>query len=307
MKEQLLIRFRSIQKGSLSGQFLQIQQTSSAEEYRNLFVNWLPLYRIFRRKFWKKLLLEGCYQEVEFCRLVRFSQMMQYAQMVENREILRKEANLPRYNRGKFPYYPYVHTKSNATNNYQKNRGNVVFSIRTITLRGSTTNENKKERPSKRLSDVEFQAKREKGLCFKCDEKYCSGHKCKAKEIRELRMFVIRADNVEEEIIEEDVYEQRELCTMELKSEIEGVVELCINSVVGLTNPGAMKVRGKIQGREVIVLIDCGATHNFISDKLVLMLKLNTKDTSNYGVIFGSGTAIKGRGICEKVEVDLDG
>ena len=59
--------------------------------------------------------------------------MMQYAQMVENREILRKEANLPRYNRGKFPYYPYVHTKSNATNNYQKNRGNVVFSIRTIT------------------------------------------------------------------------------------------------------------------------------------------------------------------------------
>ena len=94
---------------------------------------------------------------------------------------------------------------------------------------------------------------------------------------------------------------------MELKSKIEGVVELCINSMVGLMNPGTMKVRGKIQGREVIVLIDCGATHNFISDKLVAMLKLNTKETSNYGVILGSETAIKGKGICERVEVDLDG
>ena len=124
--------------------------------------------------------------------------MMQYAQMVENREILRREANLPGYVGTKFPNYPYVHTKSNATNNYHENRGNTVFMIRTITLRRSTTNENKKEGPSKRLSDAEFQARRENGLCFKCDEKYYSGHKCKAKETRELRMFLVRADNVEE-------------------------------------------------------------------------------------------------------------
>ena len=232
---------------------------------------------------------------------------MQYAQKVEFREILKREANLSGYARAKFSNYPYVQTKPNTANNYQENRGNTVFPIKTITMRGSTTNENKKEGPSNRLSDAEFQAKREKGLCFKCDEKYYSGHKCKAKEIRELRMFVVRADNVEEKIIEEDIYEQNELCTMELNIEIEGVVELCINSVVGLTNPGTMKVRGKIQGREVIVLIDCGATHNFISDKLVAMLKLNTKETSNYGVILGSETAIKGKGICERVEVDLDG
>ena len=47
--------------------------------------------------------------------------------------------------------------------------------------------------------------------------------------------------------------------------EIEGgmniVVELSINSVVGLTNPVTMKVRGNIFGEEVVVLIDCGVTH----------------------------------------------
>ena len=86
---------------------------------------------------------------------------------------------------------------------------------------------------------------------------------------------------------------------------INSVVELSINTVVGLSNLGTMKVKGKIQGREVIVLIDCGATHNFISEGLVEELQINTKITSNYGVILGSGTAIKGKGICEAIEIWL--
>ena len=94
---------------------------------------------------------------------------------------------------------------------------------------------------------------------------------------------------------------------MEVQNDIEGVVELCIKSVVGLTNVGTMKIRGEIQGKEVIVLVDCGATHNFISDKLVATLQLPTKDTSNYGVILGSGTAIKGKGVCEQVKLNLNG
>ena len=120
-------------------------------------------------------------------------------------------------------------------------------------------------------------------------------------------MFVVRVDNVEEEITEEDEYEQKELRAIELKGDIEVVVELCINSVVGQTNPGTIKIRGMIQGKEVIMLVDCGATHNFISEKLVTMLKLPTRDTSNYGVILGSRTAIKGKGVCENVEVILNG
>lgn len=128
--------------------------------------------------------------------------------------------------------------------------------------------ENKKEGPSKILSDTEFQAKREKGLCFKCDKKYHSRHKCKEREQRELRMFVVRPENTEEKIIEEDGYEQ-ELNLIELREEVEAVVELSINSVVGLSNLSTLKVKGRIHGEVVVVLIDCGAMHNLISKKLV--------------------------------------
>ncbi|TYK02772.1 ty3-gypsy retrotransposon protein [Cucumis melo var. makuwa] len=84
--------------------------------------------------------------------------------------------------------------------------------------------------------------------------------------------------------------------------EDQAIVELSIKSVVGLSNPGTMKVRGNIKGKEVVILIDCGATNNFILEKLVNKLQMATKDTSHYGVILGSRTTIKGKGICEAVE-----
>ncbi|KAA0033983.1 ty3-gypsy retrotransposon protein [Cucumis melo var. makuwa] len=236
---------------------------------------------------------------------VGLPQMMRLAQKAEIEEIIRKEANLSGYLGGKYLYNPANYNKPNNGSNSNEGKAGGTIPMRTITLRSSANGELKKEGPSKRLSDTEFKAKREKGLCFKCDEKYYSGHKCKEIEHGELRMFMVRADNVEEEIIEEDYYEQKELNMFEMEGGVNAVVELSINSVVGLTNPGAIKVRGIIHGEEVVFLIDCGATHNFISDKLVNDLKLHTNETSHYGVILESGTAIKGKGVYENVDAIL--
>ena len=56
----------------------------------------------------------------------------------------------------------------------------------------------------------------------------------------------------------------------EVAGEVE-VVELSLNSVVGLSEP-RIKLRGEIQGKKVVVLIDCRATHNFISKPVVELL-----------------------------------
>ena len=94
---------------------------------------------------------------------------------------------------------------------------------------------------------------------------------------------------------------------VKIAPEDQAIVELSINSVVGLTNPGTMKVRGKIKDREVIILIDYGVIHNFISNKVVQELSLPTKTTSHYRVILGSGAAVKGKGVCEDIELKLEG
>ncbi|KAA0033393.1 peroxidase 64 [Cucumis melo var. makuwa] len=135
-----------------------------------------------------------------------------------------------------------------------------------------------KEANYRRLPDAEFQARKEKGLCFRCNEKYSTDHKCKMKELHELRMFVVTGENEEYEIVEEKETTEKQLATLE--------------------------VRGKLLNKEIIVMIDCEATHNFISEKLVKTLRLSTKETAHYGVILGSGT-IQGKGVCEAVEIQL--
>lgn len=66
-----------------------------------------------------------------------------------------------------------------------------------------------------------------------------------------------------------------------------------MNLVVGLTPPQTMKVKGKIIGQSVVVLIDCGATHNFISTKLVQRLGLPKITTTGYLVIMGRALPFK--------------
>ncbi|KAA0054240.1 peroxidase 64 [Cucumis melo var. makuwa] len=186
--------------------------------------------------------------EVECWEPVGLAQMMKLAQHLENKELMRREAGLKKNIEGE-------------------------------TRRGG---------PTKRLSDAEFQARKEKGLCF-CCERYHTGHCCKVKEQREFRVLVVRENEEEVEIFEEDDHEEEtKMKMLEVEKGVKPVVELSINSVVGLSKPGTMKMKGKIDEEAVIVLIDCGEMHNFISEKLVTSLNLPMMETANYGVTLGS-------------------
>ena len=118
----------------------------------------------------------------------------------------------------------------------------------TITLRGVAGEINRREGPSRWLSDAEFQARHEKGLYFGCEEKFYAGHRCRVKDQKELRVLIVQADGEELEVEEEDDYtEEPEVKAIELDIERkEPVIELSLNLVVGLTNLGKIKIKGVI-------------------------------------------------------------
>lgn len=70
------------------------------------------------------------------------------------------------------------------------------------------------------------------------------------------------------------------------------VAELSANSVVGLSSPRRMKVRGEIGGIGVVVLFDSGATNNIISKRVVKSLRLKACETARYGVIVAGGVKV---------------
>ena len=80
--------------------------------------------------------------------------------------------------------------------------------------------------------DAEFQARREKGLCFCCEEKFCAGHRCKVKDQKELRVLVVQANGEELEVVEEDDrIDELEVKAIELDIEQkEPVIELSLTS-----------------------------------------------------------------------------
>ena len=81
--------------------------------------------------------------------------------------------------------------------------------------------------------------------------------------------------------------------------------KVSLNSVVGLSSPKTMKLRGQINGHEVIVMIDPSATHNFISTRLIQQLKLHVVTTKEFGVSLGNGESIKGSGECKGITLQF--
>ncbi|CAA2982796.1 Hypothetical predicted protein [Olea europaea subsp. europaea] len=134
----------------------------------------------------------------------------------------------------------------------------------------------------KRLIDLELHEKRDKGLCYRRDEKFKPDHKCTN---RELQVLVVQ---------EENGMEQVEAPEEEEGDELGELIELSIKSVVGLFIPQTMKLQGSILGQSVVVIIDCGATHNFISNELVWKLGLNITSKYSYGAIMGTGLVVNG-------------
>lgn len=84
-------------------------------------------------------------------------------------------------------------------------------------------------------------------------------------------------------------------------------LEISLNSVVGITCPKTMKLVGEIAGQKVVVMIDQGATHNFMSVETVQKLNLPMVHSKGFEVSLGTGDDVQGQGECKSVVLHLPG
>ncbi|KFK44390.1 hypothetical protein AALP_AA1G251300 [Arabis alpina] len=131
------------------------------------------------------------------------------------------------------------------------------------TVRGEPPNpstHNRVKPPYRRLTPAEIAWRKAENLCFRCDEK---GHARPQCPYGELKLMVVLENGEEREWDEDqDPVEDPDVHT------IAGVAALSLHSMVGISSPQTIKLRGTIGTTEVMVLIDSGATHNFIAARL---------------------------------------
>ncbi|GKA99787.1 transposon ty3-G gag-pol polyprotein [Tanacetum coccineum] len=129
--------------------------------------------------------------------------------------------------------------------------------------------------PIRRLSQTEARERREKGLCYYCDERYTPGHKCSKPQL-----FMI--SDVSEVEDEESLGDNQE------QNPGDSHVEISFHAISGSINPQTLRLPGKINNKEVVVLIDGGSTHNFVDQALVDRLGLVVEKDTPLKVVVGN-------------------
>lgn len=79
---------------------------------------------------------------------------------------------------------------------------------------------------------------------------------------------------------------------VEEEEEENTMAEVSLNSVIGLSNPNMMILKGEIARQKVVVLIDSRATNNFISLSTVDRQKIPITGQGKFGVILGNGEKV---------------
>jgi hypothetical protein len=135
-----------------------------------------------------------------------------------------------------------------------------------------------------RLTPQQLEERKEKGLCFNCDNKYSKGHKCGEK-----KLFYIDCEEEEEQEQEQEPSQNENIEAF--SSEDLTPMILC-NALAGISTPQTLKIKGYIKIKKVIVLIDYGNTHNFSHYKLAKALNLFVYPTPEFHVMIADGGTI---------------
>jgi hypothetical protein len=124
----------------------------------------------------------------------------------------------------------------------------------------------------------QLELRKEKGLCFNCDNRYSMGHKCS-----ENKLFYI---DCEEEQEQEQEPSQDE--NIEAISSKELTPTISFNALAGINTPQTLKIEGYIKKKNLIVLIDYGSTHNYIHYKLAKDLNCFMYPTPEFQVMIAN-------------------
>lgn len=139
--------------------------------------------------------------------------------------------------------------------------------------------------PFKRLSRAEYNSRREKGLCFNCNEKYSFGHKC-----AKLFQIILRDDESDgtEEELEAEWMEQPP----------DG--EISLQALHGVRTTNSMKLRGTVNKRPISIFIDSGSTHSYLNVSSVGELHCSLETTLPWIITVANGERTISREKCSR-------
>nr|KYP49349.1 Retrovirus-related Pol polyprotein from transposon 17.6 [Cajanus cajan] len=153
--------------------------------------------------------------------------------------------------------------------------------------------------PFKHLTPEELASRREKGLCYNCDEKFSAGHRCKARAL-----LLIADDDTSHTTA--DLDSPLPEPTDPLLPE-PSLPHISLNALSGLSAPETFRVFGLLNQHRVTILVDGGSTHNFVQPRVVKFFALPTIPTDPLRVMVANGSVLDCTELCPQTTLRIQG
>lgn len=150
----------------------------------------------------------------------------------------------------------------------------------------------------KRISPTEMQLRREKGLCYFCDDKFSFSHKCPNKQLMLLELHD-----------DPNTLISTSSAAINLTADNEEMTEhhLSLNALHGATGMGVIRFKGYIGPISVSILLDGGSSDSFIQPRIVHCLNLAMEPTKRCKVLVGNGQNMKIEGVVKSLSMKIQG
>lgn len=146
----------------------------------------------------------------------------------------------------------------------------------------------------RRITNQEARERREKGLCYYCDEKFIAGHRCERPQLFMIEDFPhMNTEDVEGAHPEQEHHEV--------------TPEISFHAIAGIEHPQTIRVLGKLKNKNVMVLIDGGSTHNFIDHAIVCKFGLPVIRDKKFEVMVANREKIECTGQCRGLTLTIQG
>jgi hypothetical protein len=127
--------------------------------------------------------------------------------------------------------------------------------------------------------------RKQKNLCFKCKGPYSRTHQCPDKHLK-----VLVTDD------DEGSEDEGKILAVEVSEEEEGVDgEMNVLSLfqLGQSKPQSIQLKGILQEVPIVILVDSGATHNFIDKRLVQKMGWPADNSKSMWIRLGDGSRVQ--------------
>lgn len=162
-------------------------------------------------------------------------------------------------------------------------------------------NPNQQNPNIKCISSAEMQLRREKGLCYWCDEKFSLAHKCPNRQV-----MMLQIDDGEDEIVKDPDNNQPHMTPHEIELPTNDH-HLSLNAMKGTSSMGILRFTGQIGHISAQVLVDGGSSDNFLQPRIAEFLKLPIEPGPCVNVLVGNGQTMTAEGMVPNLTITVQG